>query len=81
MPMKDSSIQALDKYMHHQPAPTFGTNPLKESFAVNRLEKSMLRNDVDCKHIENLRRSNEKKSPYEDKGKYMHEFKSHTRED
>jgi len=40
----------------------------------------MLRNDVDCKHLDNLRRSNDKRYPFEDR-KNMYDFKSHSRED
>ncbi len=60
-----------DSY-HHRPAPTFGPNPLRESFAVNRLEKSTLRNDTECKELDNFRK---------EKRAYETGFQTYSRED
>ena len=41
----------------------------------------MLRNDVDCRHLDNLRRSNEQRTPFEERAKNMQDLKSYARED
>jgi hypothetical protein len=45
-----------ENYTQHRPAPSFGNNCLRESFAVNRLEKSSLRGDINAKDVVGLRR-------------------------
>jgi hypothetical protein len=47
--------EGKESVYQHRAAPTFGSNHLKESFAVNRLEKSTLKNDIEGKDFMNLR--------------------------
>ena len=61
---KEYSVHGFEKNSS-QVAPSFGSNTLKESFAVNRLEKSALKNDVDSWQLDNLRRND--RSPLEDR--------------
>ena len=61
---KDYSAQGFDKNGDEH-VPSFGNNPLKESFAVNRLEKSALKNDVNSRQLDNLRRND--RNPLEDR--------------
>jgi hypothetical protein len=44
-----------DSYSNYQAAPNFGGNHLKESFAVNRLEKSTLKHDINSKELDCIR--------------------------
>jgi hypothetical protein len=46
---RDSSVK--EGYSNHQPSSSLGLSPLKESFAINRLEKSALKNDLYSKEL------------------------------
>lgn len=63
---------SMEDSYYHRPAPTFGPDPLRESFAVNRLEKSTLRNDTECKELDNFRK---------EKRAYETGFQTYSRED
>lgn len=75
--VKERMSAGMDRYSNNHHVPTFGTNPLKESFAVNRLEKSALKKQ-DCKQLDSFHRSNrENMSPLGDKSMNLVEMKSH----
>lgn len=55
--------------------PSYAHNPLKESFALNRLEKSSLRNDPDAKDFVNLRAERENRRNYDSRDSEMPAFR------